>query len=78
MVSAIHETRKIPVYRGFQAGHYLFAGWSQSPGCEREGTSPPDILIFGIQELQMGFLPVARSDGRLRAESLQSPETAEN
>ncbi|MEY2614377.1 MAG: hypothetical protein QOH78_150 [Verrucomicrobiota bacterium] len=47
MIGAFREAGKIPVYRGFQAGHYLFAGWGQSPGCERDGTSQTRyFLIF--------------------------------
>jgi hypothetical protein len=64
MVGAIRETRKIPVYRDFQAGHYLFTGRGRRPVVNVTALPEPDILICGIQELQMGFLPVAQSDRR--------------
>jgi hypothetical protein len=56
MVGAFRETGKIPVYRGFQAGHYLFAGWGQSPGCEPDGTSPTGyFFIFRDGQAKKGL-----------------------
>ena len=55
MVGAFRETGKIPVYRGFQAGHYLFAEWASRPLVNVTALSRPDIFNFRDGQAKKGL-----------------------